>query len=224
MRGPLPSAGWDHARGGGPERTIGLLTPWPGEGPGRWELIGAEADFPHSKAVLCCWLVFRQNKGFPEAWKQNWPMCPSFHEGAAIYRFSNNSVQLRWQAWKMKLYNTLLSCRPSKSRFLLKSCLRCRVLLHLTPSLCLENAFPFSCRQTAAQVWYMAEKLNPLDLTEDLAGLDFSIYLLKSSGDKPTVQVFMQKAIWIILELHYTLPNPTLPNPVVFVYWNCVLN
>lgn len=41
----------------------------------------------------------------------------------------------------------------------------------------------------------MAEKLNPVDLTEDLVGLGFSIYLLKSTGDKPTVKVFMQKAI-----------------------------
>ena len=39
-------------RGGGTERTTGLLTLWPGVGPGRSELIETEADFTLKKAGL----------------------------------------------------------------------------------------------------------------------------------------------------------------------------
>lgn len=39
-------------RGGGAERTLGLLTLWPGAGPDRSELIGTEADFTLKKAGL----------------------------------------------------------------------------------------------------------------------------------------------------------------------------
>lgn len=41
----------------------------------------------------------------------------------------------------------------------------------------------------------MAEKLSPMDLTGHSVGFCFRTHLLKSPGDKSTIQAFIQKAV-----------------------------